>query len=172
MSRLPFIRITRRRAVAGLAAALLLASLSTGFALTRPGAPDYRIASLRAMLFNSDQGTFSRDVLAEPRLEFWNVIIGEGGEGGPANSALVVVEVAGEPGSYEDARRLEFVARTARGELVRRTADLNVLNAQGRTYVGFWLYGVGCEPVRLQARLRGQAQAATRTDRIPFECGE
>jgi hypothetical protein len=172
MSRLPTFRITRRRTIAGLAAALLLASLSTGFALTRPKVADYRITAIRAMLFNSDRGTLSRDVLREPRPALWNVIIGEGEAEGPSSSALVVVEVSGEPGSYEDARRVELVARTAEGELVRRVVDLNVLNAEGRTFAGFWLYGVGCQPVRLQARLRGQPQASTRTDSIPFECGE
>ena len=172
MSRLSSLRITRRRAAAGAAAALLLGSLSTAFARARPEAAPYRITALRAMLFNSDRGTLSRDVLREPRPALWNVVIGEGDAEGPSSSALVVVEVAGEPGSYEDARQVELVARTREGELLRRATALGVLNAQGRTFVGFWLYDVGCEPVRLQARLRGQSQPSTRTDEIPFECGE
>jgi hypothetical protein len=88
------------------------------------------------------------------------------------NTALVVVEVSGQAGSWEENRRVELTARTAEGELLRRASDLNVLSARGRTYVAFWLYDVGCRPVRLQARLLGQRQASTRTDEIPVECGE
>lgn len=160
----------RLRIVLG-AAVLALASISTARALSRPEAA-YRIAGLRAMLFNANDGSFSRDVLADPRPALWNVVIGEGDAEGPSSSALVVVEVAGEPGSYEDARQVELTARTEEGVLLRRASSLSVLNARGRTFVGFWLDDVGCQPVRLQARLLGQPQPSTRTDEIDFQCGE
>ena len=163
----------RRRLLIVLGAAVLaLASISTARARSAPDAAAYRIADMRAMLFNANDGTFSRDVLAPPRPALWNVVIGEGDAEGPSSSALVVVEVAGEPGSYEDARQVELTARTEEGVLLRRASSLSVLNARGRTFVGFWLDDVGCQPVRLQARLLGQPQPSTRTDEIDFQCGE
>ena len=46
------------------------------------------------------------------------------------------------------------------------------MTTEGKTFLGFWLYDVGCEPVRLQARMLGQRQSSTRTAEIPYECGE
>jgi hypothetical protein len=55
---------------------------------------------------------------------------------------------------------------------VRRSVQLDVLGGNGRGYVAFWLYGTGCEPVRLSARMVGQASPSSRVGTIPFDCGE
>ena len=162
----------RRAAGAAACGGLLLGSLGAAAAHPRASAPEYRITAVRARLLNANTGVLTRDVLAEPRPALWNTIIGEGEAGGPASSVLVTVEIAGEAGSWEDGRRVELVARTDEREILRHAAELHVMSVQGRTYAGFWLDGVGCEPVRLQARLTGQQRPSTRTAEIPFECGE
>ena len=135
-----------------------------------PEAGPYRVTGIRAQLFNSDRGTLSPDVLTGD-VALWNVIIGEG-EHGPSHATLVVVEVTGEAGAYEERRSVELTARRGAQVVLRRAAELGVLNDRGRTYAGFWLYDTGCEPIRLTAALRGQAQPSTVSAAIPFECGE
>lgn len=153
-------------------AGLLLGSLGAAAAHAPSAAAEYRITAVRAMLFNADSGTLTRDVLAEPRPALWNTVIGEGESGGPSTSVLVTVEVAGEEGSWEEGRGVELVARTDEHEILRHALELNVMNDAGRTFVGFWLDGTGCDAIRLQARITGQRNPSARTAEIPFECGE
>lgn len=169
---LPHAPILRRATLAAAAAGLLLGALGAAAAEAPVSAAAYRITALRAMLFNADAGALTRDVLADPRPALWNTVIGEGEAGGPASSVLVTVEVSGQAGWWEEGVRVAFTARVGERVIARDTAELHVLSSGGRTYVGFWLDGVGCEPVRLQARLTGQPQPSTRTAEIPFECGE
>lgn len=162
--------MTRRGVV--LAFALLLALAGAVYARRTPAAAAYRISGLRAQLFYSDRGTFSRDVLADTTIALWNTVIGEGQAGGPSQSTLVVVEVAGEPESYEPGRSVELTMTMGTRAPVRRRQELSSMNARGRTYLGFFIYDTGCEEIRLSARVLGQPQPSTRRARIPFECGE
>ncbi|HEX8692911.1 MAG TPA: hypothetical protein VF746_10855 [Longimicrobium sp.] len=155
-----------------LALALVLALVGAVYARQEPSAPPYRISALRAQLFYSDRGTFSRNIIGDSTIALWNTVIGEGTAGGPSNSTLVVVEVAGEAGSYEPGRRVELTATAGTKTPLRRVQELGVMSVRGRAYVGYWLYGTGCEEIRLSARLLGQPQASTRRATIPFECGE
>jgi hypothetical protein len=157
------------------AAALSLSLVAVGAVCAREASSataPYTISDVRAQLFYSDRGTFSGDVLADTTIALWNTVIGEGGAGGASSSTLVVVEVAGEPGSYEPERAVELVATADGKELLRQSAELSVLNAEGKTYVAFWLPKTGCDAVRLSARLTGQPQPSARTAEIPFACGE
>lgn len=161
-----------RRTPLVLGAALALAAATAAAARSRAAEPPYRITALRAQLFYSDRGTLSADVLASPGKSLWNTPIGEGEAGGPSDATLVVVEVAGAPGSYEPDRSVELTA-TAEGKVVlRRATEMSVLNRRGRMYAGFWLYGTGCKRVRLSARMRGQTPASEMKKEIPFDCGE
>ena len=132
--------------------------------------PPYRL-SLRAMLFFSDRGTFSPDILAHP-VTLWNTIIGEGGAGGASNATLVVAVVRGEAGTYVPTRRVELTVTAGGREIFKRAEETSVLNTEGRTYVAFWLYGTGCRRLRLSARILGQTPSTPVTAIIPFDCGE
>ena len=158
----------RRRLVLSLALALVAVAVCR----TQGAAPEYRVGGMRALLFYADRGTFSEDVLADTTTALWNTVIGEGDAGGPSESTLVVVEVTGEPESYEPDRSVELRATAGGKVLLRHAAPVSGLSTQGKAYVGFWLYGTGCEPVRLTARLTGQASPAELRKEIPFECGE
>jgi hypothetical protein len=132
--------------------------------------PPYRV-SLRAMLFYSDKGTFSRDIIANP-MTLWNTPIGEGQAAGASSATLVVAVVRGEAGSYVPTRRVELTVTSGGREVFKRAEEPSVLNTDGRTYVAFWLYGTGCRRLRLSARVLGQTAGTPVTATIPFACGE
>lgn len=138
----------------------------------------FKITAIKAMLFFEQRATFSKDVLADPNFVFWNTIIGEGDAGSPSSSTLVLVEVAGKPGSYQPTRKIEFIAtykpngRNSREITVRRASEINSLSENGKFYASFWLYETGCSPVRLSARIVGQVQPSFMKKIINFECGE
>ena len=150
-----------------LAALPLLAAAAP--AQERPPAP-YRV-SLRAMLFYSDKGTFSPDLIAHP-VDLWNTVAGEGRAGGASNETMVVAVVSGEAGTYVPERRVELVVTSNGREVFRRAEETSIINRDGKSYVAFWLYGTGCRRLRLSARILGQAPSTPVTATIPFACGE
>ena len=150
-------------------ALMMLAAPAAGLAQSS-APPPYRL-SLRAMLFYSDKGTFSHDILARP-VTLWNTPIGEGRSGGASNATLVVAVVRGEGGSYVPTRRVELTVTAGGREIFKRAEETSVLNTEGRTYVAFWLYGTGCRRLRLSARILGQTPSTPVTAVIPFDCGE
>ena len=154
-----------------LAACTLLALAAPGDGHAQSSAPPPYRLSLRAMLFYSDKGTFSHDIIARP-VTLWNTLIGEGGSGGASNATLVVAVVRGEGGSYVPARRVELTVTAGGREIFKRAEETSVLNTEGRTYVAFWLYGTGCRRLRLSARILGQTPSTPVTAVIPFDCGE
>jgi hypothetical protein len=137
-----------------------------------PPAP-YKITAIKAMLFYDGKGTFSRDVLAKPDFALWNTIIGEGDAEGASNSTLVLVEIKGNPSENEASppRKIEFTASASGRVLLRRTTEIGLFE-NGKYYAAFWLYETGCQPVKLSARIVGQAQPSSMRKTIPFACGE
>ncbi len=139
----------------------------------------YKISAIQARLFYENKGTFSGDVLADKDFALWNVIIGGGSAEGASNATFVLVEVSGASGAYQPRRKVEFVAavkrargRSAKDVLVRRTLTTGILNAKGKWYAAFWLYGTGCEPIHLSARITGQTSPASLQRTLDFRCGE
>jgi hypothetical protein len=130
---------------------------------------------MRAQLFYSDRGTFSRNILPEPGsppFELFNVITGEGSAEGYAEATLVVVEVTGEPrAASEFGRSVELTATVDGRVTLRQTVGLGSLSERGRFFAPFWLYDTGCRPVHLSARIVGRGQPSTplRAE-IPFLC--
>jgi len=148
---------------------LALAAAGASYA-RQPAPPAYRL-TLKAMLFYNDKGTFSRDIIARP-MELWNTPIGEGGAGGGSNATLVVADVRGEGGSYVPERKVQLTVTENGRTTFQRAEETSVLNTDGHTYVGFWLYGTGCRRIRLSARIQGQTPSTPVTATIPFACGE
>src|SRR6266550_3104105 len=140
--------------------------------------PPFKVASIKAMLFYEDKGTFSKDVLADPNFALWNAIIGGGSAEGNSSSTLVIVELASKAEAYDPTRKIEFTAtyktsgKNARPLAVKRTSDTGIFNKQGRFFAALWLYDTGCEPIKLSARIFGQAQPSSLNRTIEFRCGE
>jgi hypothetical protein len=147
--------------------------------------PLLRISSVQAKLFFAETGTFSDDVLDNPKYVLWNTPIGEGSAGSPSDATLVVVEIAGgTPGAAEHDRQLNFIANyrfgseNAKGVArvrtieLKRMVDIGSFGKDGKSYVGFWLYDTGCTPVNLTAQIAGQSPAPVVKKTIGFKCGE
>ena len=134
----------------------------------------YKITAIQAKLFYSDKGTFSRNVLAKPDFGFWNTIIGEGDAEGPSDSTLVIVEVSGKTseGDVPPTRKIELTAMATGKVLLKRAIEVGIFSHDHKFYAAFWLYGTGCEPVKLTARIVGQTQPSSMSKTIPFACGE
>jgi hypothetical protein len=157
-------------------AVMLVVTLDLSASALNPvtATPQYKITAIQAKLFYSNKGTFSRNVLAKPDFAFWNTIIGEGDAEGPSDSTLVIVEVSGKSSEGEMAatRKIELTAVATGKVLLKRATEVGIFSDDHRFYAAFWLYGTGCEPVKLTARIVGQSQPSSMTKTIPFECGE
>ena len=136
--------------------------------------PPYKITAIKALLFYDGTASFSRDVLAKPDFSFWNTVIGEGDAEGPSNSTLVLVEVTGKPSPNDPlpSRKVEFTAVAANKALLKRVTDIGLFGNGGKFYAAFWLYNTGCQPIKISARIIGQAQPSYVGKTIPFACGE
>jgi hypothetical protein len=162
---------------------LLTLSLLSSATASNQQTSHFKVAGMKAMLFYEDKGTFSADVsdvdngppYSPPRL--WNTPIQYENR---SSSVLVTVEVAGEPEAQPE-RRLEFTARylplgiRRREVVVRKIVTISIptkLNEKDNFHAGFWLYNVGCDPVRLTARIIGPRETSTMKRVIRFDCGE
>lgn len=123
----------------------------------------YKIARLKIQTFNQVLDAFSDDISDKKENEFWNAL---------DTSLFVTVEVSGEVGSYVSGRRVEVTAYEGRKLILRRVANLGVINNDGKYYVPIWLYGGFCQPVTIRARFLGQQQALVIKKRLFFNCGE
>ena len=148
-------------AIAGLASVAWLCPVWAQRAPT----PSYRAAAVRAFVYDTQDGTFSDDVVAGHRI---GAPLGKQRFGG----ALVVVELQGQPGSYVPGRKLRFIAREAKNVVLDRTHDVSLLRDDGRSFEGFWLHGAHCAPVAASAHLLGQSDSSSVDASIPFSCGE
>jgi hypothetical protein len=135
-------------------------------------APAYTISDVRAHLFYATTATFSENLVGNPKIRaLWNTPIGAGDAGAPSDATLIVVEISGQPVSFES-RSVELAVRDHKKEIFRRRESVPVLNDKGRGYVAFWLYDTGCAPLRISAALLGQRNPSRHVIDIPFECGE
>ena len=159
-----------RRILFAAVPALALAAAGALYARPAQDPPPYRL-TLKAMLFYSDKGTFSGDIIARP-VTLWNTPIGEGGAGGASDEMLVVADVRGEGGSYVPTRKVQLTVTENGRTTFQRAEETGILNTSGHNYVAFWLYGTGCRRVRLSARIQGQTPSTPVTATIPFDCGE
>lgn len=140
-----------------------------------------RIAGFQAFLFNSRSGALSGDVLAKNGPELGNVPSGEYA----SVATLVVAKIEfGAQGSVPKARirlvatesaALPFAAsrgKPAVRAILDRTSELGPVNADGTTYVGFWLPETGCRSISLKASIVGVKDAVPLTGVLPFACYE
>lgn len=159
--------IVARGLIAAIASAAILALSPLGLSspastrVTNVETAPPAIVGMKAMLFYEDKGAFSPDVseadvgppYVPPRL--WNTPMQYENR---ATSVLVTVEVSGEEGVAT--QKLEFSARyiplrrRAREIVITKTVPINFsskVKERDNYHAGFWLYDVGCEPVRWQA---------------------
>ena len=137
------------------------------------------ITEIQARLFNSRTGDFSGDVLAKEAPELGNVPSGDlasvstfilvkisfGAKGSiPANARvhLTAAESATQP----------FGAKSGKRILLNEASKLGPADADGNTFVGFWLNRTGCKSITLTASLTGAGKASSAKKILPFACYE
>jgi hypothetical protein len=104
-----------------------------------------------------------------------NIFIGEGEDGTPSGATLILADLEG-PDFARGAPQslyLNVVARAGAREL--GTARLRVrdfASASGRVSLPVLIYGAGCEPVRIVAKLDGIQDTAEVSATAPFSCGD
>jgi hypothetical protein len=129
------------------------------------------LVSVKAMLYYTDTGKFSEDLISAPDLALWNTIIGEGSAKGPANSLLIVVEVAGDGGPNVYTSDKLVVAMQVQGKPPsRKQISHLVFSPSGQHFEALWLDGIGCAgPVTITAQVNQQPLVQKKLD---FQCGE
>ncbi len=137
------------------------------------------IDGIEARLFNSKTGNFSENILAAGSPELGNVPSGEFA----SVSTFIIVKVAFGPKAAKPANatvRLAasegptqpFASKQARKPLLNAVSKLGPVDADGNTYVGFWLNSTGCRSVQLKVTLTAFGKTATAAETLPFACYE
>jgi hypothetical protein len=127
------------------AIALVISAVASGSRVHVPGSPTrqgimadrYVISEVQAKLYYSNGGTFSQNILDNPNITLWNVIIGEGSAGGASENTLVQVVVAGQPGSSGEGLVVQLTAKTPTRTVLDRRSSIGIMNTNGRYYAGF-----------------------------------
>src|SRR5437773_6790342 len=100
----------RTHNISALASLILLVAIAVAVRSQTQKVPPFKVASIKAMLFYEDKGTFSKDVLADPNFALWNAIMGGGSAEGNSWSTLVLVKFASKEEAYNRTRKIEFTA--------------------------------------------------------------
>jgi hypothetical protein len=141
-----------------------------------------RIAGFQAHLLNSRTGALSGDMLAKGASEMGNVPSGELA----SVSTFVVVKVElGKESAIPQNAQVRLIAtesgsmpyatnrKNERNRIILdHTSRLGSVNADGNTYVGFWLADTGCKTISLKASLLGLKDKSSLTGILPFTCHE
>lgn len=141
-----------------------------------------KIAGFEAHLFNSKTGLLSANMLAKQAPQFGNVPAGELA----SVSALIVVKVEfGKESAIPPDARARLIAteggvmpfaekskKESQRVILDSTVRLGPVNADGSTYVGFWLANTGCKTISIRASLLGMKAKPTLTEILPFTCYE
>jgi hypothetical protein len=160
--------------------AVLLSVLAAWLGNPVPGSTEtkqgdrYTIQGLRAHFYFQESGRFGTSDLLDPTRVLWNTPIGGGDAGEPSEVTLVLVEISGPAAKNESAAQLELIARTPSRSLGTQSIALSDLFRRSQALtVPFLIYGSGCEPVSLEARLSNLPGGDVKLAReIPFQCGE
>ncbi len=142
---------------------------------TVKGSPNvqYVIADIQAKLYYSHSGRFSANIVNNPKIVLWNVIIGEGNApGGASETTLIDIRVSGAPKSFSGQLKLHVTARTKDQVLLDKRASIGVMNTSGHYYAAFLINDTGCTPIDVIAELVGPGAGPPVKISLPFQCGE
>ncbi len=137
------------------------------------------IAEIQARLFNSKTGTFSGNVLAKGALELGNVPSGDLA----SVSTFILIKVSfGPKGSIPRNAQVKLTAtesavqpfgsKSGKQILLNGASKLGPADADGNTFVGFWLNRTGCKSITLTALLTGAGKVSSTKEILPFACYE
>lgn len=141
-----------------------------------------KISDIQARAFESRTGDFSADLLSTGRADLGNMPIGETasvstfvivkvdfGKDSPipekAGVRLVATESGSMPFSIKRKRQADKI-------ILDSTNAVGLADANGTTYVGFWLMKTGCQSIKLTATLTGVSKKSSKTEILAFTCYE
>jgi hypothetical protein len=118
-------------------------------------------------------GTFGEQDILAGKIALHNTAIGEGDAEHPSGATLIKVDVTGPGFGPQTPGAVRLFAKTPRRVLLDQRVSLKLFFSQHRVSVPFFIYGTGCEPVKLTATIEG-APTATKaiSSTLPFDCGE
>jgi hypothetical protein len=163
---------------------IIFVSLASALVLSIPASAQNapRIAGFQVNLFNSKTGSFSGDMLAKDAPEMGNVPSGEFasvsvfvvvkvdlGKEAPVPQKMLVRLLATESGAMPFAVKS---TKPVKSIILNSTSNLGPVNADGGTFVGFWLTKTGCQTIVLKATIVGAKPENSMTVTLPFACYE
>ena len=123
---------------------------------------DFRIVSLNAYLYDPKTGSFQENSIDQRE-----------SAAGISKQMMVVVEIAGNPGSYDYKRKIDFRVSVNGSLQLTRVQRIGVLSPEGKFFAAFWIYDVSCLPVtRITAKIVGQGETPAFVKELTFVCGE
>lgn len=163
---------------------LIVCSLAFAFTFAVPAAAEgtVRLDAFKAYLFSSKTGALSADMLAKGAPEMGNVPSGDFASVStfitvrvdldrlaPVPHGLKIRLLATESGAMP----FSSSRGKARDRIILDSISaLGPANAEGITYVGFWLANTGCRSISLKAFLVGVKDAPALSEVLPFTCYE
>jgi hypothetical protein len=124
--------------------------------------PDYKITAVHITAFDSNTGKFEDEITATSDRSFFNDL---------AISLLVVVEVAGESGSFVAGRQAEITVMEGK-KIKKKKVEQIGIPQDGKFFVPVWLDSPMCSEVTVTARMIGQKTLSRTVKKVLFECGE
>jgi hypothetical protein len=124
--------------------------------------PDYKITAIHVTPFDSATGKFEDELTANSDRSFFNDL---------SISLLVVVEIAGESGSFVPGRSAEITVMEGK-KLKKKKVEQIGIPQDGKFFVPVWLDNSMCSGVTITARMIGQKTISRTVRKVPFICGE
>lgn len=144
------------------AAALASAVLATGAAAA------VEIDAIEAKVFLTESGTFSENVAEGTGVNLWNTVIGEGDIREPANDTLVIVTLAGAPGTYDEGTlAIEITGHDGKPVASRKIEGV-LFGESGKVSHAVYLLHSTCNQLTVKASFG----KSSKTGGVPFACGE
>lgn len=163
-----------------LIATIVLSSIAT------VNAQDYKICSIKAyMFYNAEKayskgdsiyaGTFSDNLIDNPNISLWNVIIGEGSAKGKSNQTLIVTEV-GLTSDVLPLYRITLKLEVFGNDKCIFSAEQDLMFFENKNYHhAFMLNDTGCSTLTIKATLLDSRSRKTMTlleKKVEYGCGE
>jgi hypothetical protein len=132
------------------------------------------------MFYNEDKssetkntaGTFSENIIENPGVTLWNVIIGEGSSAGYTDQTIVLVNVR-NTGLSNTEQTLRLTVTMGTKVLSTTNRNFSCIDDPADYKVLFLLNDVGCDVLDLKAELiRGGKIVSVMSKKIEFYCGE
>ena len=124
--------------------------------------PRFKITAVHITPFDSNTGKFGTEITTNSDRSFFNDL---------GISLLVVVEVAGESGSFVAGRQAEITVMEGK-KIKKKKVEQIGIPSDGKFFVPVWLDSPMCSEVTVTARKISKKTVSRTVRKVPFQCGE